>query len=50
MILAIVLATFALLTYGLLGLGWGFAQMSSLFFIMGIIVGLIGGTGAQRHC
>jgi len=44
-ILAIVLATFAVLTYGLLGLGWGFAQMSSLFFIMGVIVGLIGGLG-----
>jgi len=44
-ILAIVLATFVLLTYGLLGLGWGFAQMSSLFFIMGVIVGLIGGLG-----
>lgn len=44
-ILALVLATFALLTYGLLGLGWGFAQMSSLFFIMGVIVGLIGGLG-----
>lgn len=44
-ILAIVLATFALLTYGLLGVGWGFAEMSSLFFIMGVIVGLIGGLG-----
>jgi len=44
-ILGIVVATFALLTYGLLDLGWGFAEMSALFFIMGIVVGLIGGLG-----
>jgi len=44
-IAALVVATFALLAYGLLALGWDFPEMSALFFIMGIIVGLIGGLG-----
>ena len=42
-ILGVVLATFAILVYGLLELGWHFDHMSGLFFIMGVVVGLIGG-------
>ena len=42
-ILGAVLATFVILVYGLLKLGWHFEHMSGLFFIMGVAVGLIGG-------
>jgi len=42
-----VLVTFAILAYGLLGLGWGFPQMGALFFIMGVAAGLVGGLGLQ---
>ncbi len=42
-ILVLVLVTFGMLTFGILRLGWDFDQMSALFFVMGIIVGLIGG-------
>lgn len=42
LIFGIVGATFAVLVYGLLGLGWGFDEMSALFFIMGVVVGLVG--------
>ena len=42
-IMGLVLATFAVLTFGLLRLGWDFDQMSALFLIMGIVAGLIGG-------
>lgn len=44
-IFTIVGSTFATLTYGLLALGWGFNEMSALFFIMGVIVGLVGRLG-----
>ena len=44
-VLLLVLVTFGVLVYGILSLGWGFDQMSALFFIMGIVVGLIGGLG-----
>ncbi len=42
-IVGMVLATFGLLTFGILRLGWDFDQMSALFFIMGILAGLVGG-------
>jgi uncharacterized ion transporter superfamily protein YfcC len=42
-IFVIVGATFAILVYGLLKLGWDFNQLSGLFFIMGVAVGLVGG-------
>lgn len=42
-IMGLVLATFAVLTFGLLRLDWDFDQMSALFLIMGILAGLIGG-------
>ncbi len=46
-ILLIVLATFAILTYGLLSLEWDFDHLSALFFLMGIAVGLLGGLRVQ---
>lgn len=46
-IVGMVLATFGLLTFGILRLGWDFDQMSALFFIMGILAGLVGGLGVS---
>ncbi|MDH3733861.1 MAG: YfcC family protein [Gemmatimonadota bacterium] len=42
LIFGIVSLTFVILVYGLLRLGWDFNEMSALFFIMGIVVGLVG--------
>jgi uncharacterized ion transporter superfamily protein YfcC len=47
LILLLVLATFAVLVFGILRLGWDFDQMSALFFLMGILAGLIGGLGVS---
>ncbi len=44
-IFAIVAATFSLLVWGLLALGWDFDHLSALFFIMGVMVGLVGRLG-----
>lgn len=44
-ILLVVLATFAVFVYGILKLGWDFDQMSALFFLMGVAVGLLGRLG-----
>ncbi len=44
-IILLVLATFGVLVFGLLKLGWDFNQMSALFFIMGVIAGLLGRLG-----
>lgn len=41
-ILCLVVLTFALMVYGIFNWGWDFNEMSALFFIMGIVVGLIG--------
>lgn len=46
-IVGMVLATFGLLTFGILRLGWDFDQMSALFFLMGILAGLVGGLGVS---
>jgi uncharacterized ion transporter superfamily protein YfcC len=46
-ILALVGSTFSFLVYGILGRGWGFNEMSALFFIMGVVVGLVGRLGLQ---
>lgn len=46
-ILALVALTFGVLIWGILGLGWGFNQMSGLFFIMAILAGLVGGLGLE---
>lgn len=43
LILALVLVTFGVLVYGLLALEWGFDELSALFFVMGVIAGLLGG-------
>jgi uncharacterized ion transporter superfamily protein YfcC len=43
LILGIVVATFGFVVWGLLGLGWGFNELSALFFAMAVIVGLLGG-------
>lgn len=44
-VLGIVAATFAVLVYGLTYLGWDFDHLSALFFVMGVIVGFVGGLG-----
>lgn len=46
-ILALVLVTFVVLVLGILKLGWDFDQMSALFFLMGILAGLVGGLGVS---
>ena len=45
MVLVVVLSTFVVFIYGVMRLGWDFDQMSALFFLMGVVVGLIGGLG-----
>ena len=44
-ILALVCATFVLVTYGLLRLDWGFNELSACFFATGLAAGLISGMG-----
>jgi len=45
LILALVGLTFALVTYGLLRLEWGFNELSACFFATGLAAGLISGMG-----
>ncbi|MFQ5888943.1 MAG: YfcC family protein [Gemmatimonadota bacterium] len=47
-ILLLVLLTFAALVVGLLYLDWDFDHMSALFFLMGVLAGLIGRLGVTR--
>lgn len=42
-ILALVLATFAMLVIGVKQFEWGFEQLSALFLVMGVLAGLVGG-------
>lgn len=44
-ILVTVAVTFVLLAWGLLSQGWDFNQLTALFFVMGVVVGLIGKLG-----
>ena len=44
-VLALVLATFAVFVYGVLRLGWDFEHMAALFFVMGVAAGVVGGLG-----
>lgn len=44
-ILLLVLATFAVFVYGVFSLGWDFTQMAALFFVMGVVAGVVGGLG-----
>lgn len=46
-VLALVLGTFAVFVYGVLRLGWDFDQMTAVFFLMGLLAGLIGGLGTN---
>jgi uncharacterized ion transporter superfamily protein YfcC len=45
LVLGLVAATFALLIWGILERGWGFNELSGLFFGMGIVAGTIAGMG-----
>lgn len=44
-ILMLVVAAFALFIFGLVRLGWGFDELSAVFFVMGVLAGLVGGLG-----
>ncbi len=44
-VLAIVLIAFAVFVAGVVQFGWDFDQMAAVFFLMGILAGLIGGLG-----
>ena len=44
-VLALVLGAFTLLVLGILRLGWGFDELSAVFFTMGLIAGLVAGLG-----
>lgn len=44
-IMALVVAAFALLIYGMLRLNWGFNEITAEFFLLGIIAGIIGKLG-----
>ncbi|HEX9383600.1 MAG TPA: hypothetical protein VF908_09390, partial [Gemmatimonadaceae bacterium] len=46
-VLGLVIVTFAIFIVGVMKFGWDFDQMSALFFIMGMIAGLIGGLGVN---
>jgi uncharacterized ion transporter superfamily protein YfcC len=42
-----VLAAFVAFVYGIMRLGWGFDQLAAVFFIMGVLAGLVGGLGVR---
>lgn len=44
-ILALLVLTFSIVTYGLLALDWGFEQISACFFVLGLSAGLLSGMG-----
>jgi uncharacterized ion transporter superfamily protein YfcC len=44
-VLALVLTAFTLLVLGVLRLGWGFDELSAVFFTMGLAAGLVAGLG-----
>jgi uncharacterized ion transporter superfamily protein YfcC len=46
-ILTLVFSTFAAFIFGVMRFNWGFEQISALFFLMGILVGLLGGLGVE---
>ncbi len=45
LILTLTVATFAVFVTGMMQWGWGFNEMSAVFFILGIVAGLLGGLG-----
>src|SRR5699024_1369861 len=48
--IAVVLAFFIVLVYGVTTQGWFMVEMSGLFIIMGIVVGLITGLNTREIC
>ena len=44
-VLLLLLLAFGVFTYGVLRLGWEFEQMGALFFVLGVVSGLVGGLG-----
>jgi uncharacterized ion transporter superfamily protein YfcC len=46
-ILWLVVATFAVMVWGLVTRQWGFNEMSGLFFAMGVVAGILGGLGVE---
>jgi uncharacterized ion transporter superfamily protein YfcC len=44
-VLVLVLAAFVMLVVGILRLGWGFDELSAVFFTMGLAAGLVAGLG-----
>ena len=46
-ILALVFAAFGTYVYGALNLGWELNQLTALFFVMGVVAGLVGRLGVQ---
>jgi uncharacterized ion transporter superfamily protein YfcC len=44
-VLLLVVAAFAALVVGVLRLGWGFDELSAVFFLMGLAAGLVAGMG-----
>jgi uncharacterized ion transporter superfamily protein YfcC len=47
LILLSVLGAFSVFLYGILRLGWDFDQLSAVFFIMGVVAGLLGRLGIR---
>ena len=47
-ILTLLTLTFAIVTYGLIVLSWGFLEMSACFFALGLVGGLIAGFGFNK--
>lgn len=45
LILLLVAAAFAVFIAGMLRLGWGFNEMSAIFFVLGVVAGLVGRLG-----
>lgn len=46
-VLALFFLTFAVFVFGVMRLGWGFDEMSGLFFVMGVAAGFVGGLGVE---
>lgn len=42
-----VMACFSIYIFGTLRLSWGFDEMSGLFFLMGVVIGIMGGLGLR---
>ncbi len=46
-VLLLVLAAFVVFVVGILRWGWDFDHISAMFFVMGVLAGLVGGLGVQ---